>query len=68
MKRFNDILSKNKENYIKNLEDLIIISKISTNSVQNYLLDKFTSLNCIIDDYNYLQLILNKDQVLKELL
>ena len=53
MKRFNDILSKNKENYIKNLEDLIIISKISTNSVQNYLLDKFTSLNCIIDDYNY---------------
>lgn len=53
MKIFKEILSKNKEKYIQNLEDLIRLSKYSTNSVQDYLSDKFTSLNCINDDFNY---------------
>ena len=47
MKIFKEILSKNKEKYIQDLEDLIRLSKYSTNSVQDYLSDKFTSLNCI---------------------
>ena len=37
----------------QDLEDLIRLSKYSTNSVQDYLSDKFTSLNCINDDFNY---------------
>ena len=53
MEIFKEILSKNKEKYIQNLEDLIRLSKYSTNSVQDYLSDKFTSLNCINDDFNY---------------
>ena len=53
MKIFKEILSKNKEKYIQDLEDLIRLSKYSTNSVQDYLSDKFTSLNCINDDFNY---------------
>ena len=40
-------------NNIQDLEDLIRLSKYSTNSVQDYLSDKFTSLNCKNDDFNY---------------
>lgn len=53
MEIFKEILSKNKEKYIQNLEDLIRLSKYSTNSVQDYLSDKLTSLKCINDDFNY---------------
>ena len=53
MKIFNDIVSKNKEYYIQDLKDLIRTSKYGTNSVQDHLLEKFTNLKCINDDYNY---------------
>ena len=53
MEILKEILSKNKEIYIQNLEDLIRLAKYRTNSVQDYLSDKFTSLNCINDDFNY---------------
>ena len=53
MEIFKEILSKNKEKYIQNLEDLIRLSKYSTNSVQDYLSDKLTSLKCTNDDFNY---------------
>jgi len=53
MNIFNDIVSKNKEYYIQDLKDLIRTSKYGTNSVQDHLLEKFTNLKCINDDYNF---------------
>ena len=53
MKIFKEIVSKYKEYYIQDLEDLIITSKYGTNSIQDHFLEKVNQLKCINDDFNY---------------
>ncbi len=53
MNIFEEIVSKNKKNYIQDLEDIIISSKNGTNSVQEHFLEKVTKLKCKKDDFNY---------------
>mgnify|MGYP000852752686 FL=1 len=53
MKIFKEIVTKNKEYYIQDLEDLIRFSKYGTNSIQDNVLEKFTALRCINDDFDY---------------
>ena len=50
---FQEIISKYKEYYIQDLEDLIRTSKYGTNSIQDHFLEKVNQLKCINDDFNY---------------
>ena len=53
MNIFQEIVSKYKEYYIQDLEDLIRTSKYGTNSIQDHFLEKVNQLKCINDDFNY---------------
>tara|TARA_Y100001970_G_C14217567_1_gene850615 strand:+ start:330 stop:1613 length:1284 start_codon:yes stop_codon:yes gene_type:complete len=53
MNIFEKIVSKNKNAYIQDLENLIRSSKNGTNSIQEHFLEKVTQLKCKIDDFEY---------------